>query len=102
MFAASKEFSSSQSMLAPVKNLTVEVDLVRSYLRDIGRVPLLSHEQEITLGRQVQELMRLDLLESEFLANTGEQPSLETLADLAGLTVPQLKQKRRSAIVQDC
>ncbi|MFZ9535449.1 MAG: sigma-70 factor domain-containing protein, partial [Vulcanococcus sp.] len=32
-------------------------DLVRSYLRDIGRVPLLSHEQEITLGRQVQELM---------------------------------------------
>jgi len=32
-----------------------DVDLVRSYLRDIGRVPLLSHEQEITLGRQVQE-----------------------------------------------
>jgi len=31
-------------------------DLVRSYLRDIGRVPLLTHEQEITLGRQVQEL----------------------------------------------
>ncbi|WP_305791123.1 sigma-70 factor domain-containing protein, partial [Synechococcus sp. UW179B] len=23
-----------------------EVDLVRSYLRDIGRVPLLSHQQE--------------------------------------------------------
>ena len=34
-----------------------DVDLVRSYLRDIGRVPLLSHEQEITLGRQVQEYM---------------------------------------------
>ena len=29
----------------------VDGDLVRSYLRDIGRVPLLSHEQEITLGR---------------------------------------------------
>ncbi|MFN9932501.1 MAG: sigma-70 factor domain-containing protein, partial [Cyanobacteriota bacterium] len=28
-------------------------DSLRSYLRDIGRVPLLSHEQEITLGRQV-------------------------------------------------
>ncbi|MGB5241719.1 MAG: sigma-70 factor domain-containing protein, partial [Prochlorococcaceae cyanobacterium] len=35
-------------------------DLVRSYLRDIGRVPLLTHEQEITLGRQVQDLMRLE------------------------------------------
>ena len=35
-------------------------DLVRSYLRDIGRVPLLSHEQEITLGRQVQELMAIE------------------------------------------
>ena len=33
-----------------------DIDLVRSYLRDIGRVPLLSHEQEITLGRQVQDL----------------------------------------------
>ena len=38
----------------------VDGDLVRSYLRDIGRVPLLSHEQEITLGRQVQELMALE------------------------------------------
>ena len=35
-----------------------DVDLVRSYLWDIGRVPL-SHEQEITLGRQVQEYMKL-------------------------------------------
>ena len=41
--------------MAPLAVLS-DVDLVRSYLRDIGRVPLLSHEQEITLGRQVQEL----------------------------------------------
>ncbi|MCP9820179.1 RNA polymerase sigma factor, RpoD/SigA family, partial [Synechococcus sp. Cruz-9H2] len=40
-------------------------DLVRSYLRDIGRVPLLTHEQEITLGRQVQDLMRLEEAEQE-------------------------------------
>ncbi len=44
-----------------------EVDLVRSYLRDIGRVPLLTHEQEITLGRQVQELMQVERLELEIL-----------------------------------
>ncbi|NMO83500.1 MULTISPECIES: sigma-70 factor domain-containing protein, partial [Prochlorococcus] len=49
--------------MAPLAVLS-DVDLVRSYLRDIGRVPLLSHEQEITLGRQVQELMSLEQLES--------------------------------------
>ncbi|MEB3351214.1 MAG: sigma-70 factor domain-containing protein, partial [Cyanobacteriota bacterium] len=40
-------------------------DSLRSYLRDIGRVPLLTHEQEITLGRQVQELMELEDLREE-------------------------------------
>ncbi|MEB3266066.1 MAG: sigma-70 factor domain-containing protein, partial [Cyanobacteriota bacterium] len=40
-------------------------DSLRSYLRDIGRVPLLTHEQEITLGRQVQELMELEELREE-------------------------------------
>ncbi|WP_411870225.1 sigma-70 factor domain-containing protein, partial [Vulcanococcus limneticus] len=49
----------------------VDGDLVRSYLRDIGRVPLLSHEQEITLGRQVQELMALEELEQELTLRAG-------------------------------
>ncbi|MBM5803163.1 MAG: RNA polymerase sigma factor, RpoD/SigA family, partial [Cyanobacteria bacterium K_DeepCast_35m_m2_155] len=40
--------------LSPVSSAPAgDADLVRSYLRDIGRVPLLTHEQEITLGRQV-------------------------------------------------
>ena len=34
-------------------------DPVRSYLHEIGRVPLLSHEQEICYGKQVQQMMRL-------------------------------------------
>ncbi|MCX5942273.1 MAG: RNA polymerase sigma factor, RpoD/SigA family, partial [Cyanobacteria bacterium] len=46
-------------------------DLVRSYLRDIGRVPLLSHEQEITLGRQVQELMAIEEIELELTMRAG-------------------------------
>ena len=49
----------------------VDGDLVRSYLRDIGRVPLLSHEQEITLGRQVQELVGLEELEQELEVQLG-------------------------------
>ncbi|HJL68076.1 MAG TPA: sigma-70 factor domain-containing protein, partial [Prochlorococcaceae cyanobacterium Gl_MAG_24] len=50
----------SQLAVSSARQLRGDVDLMRSYLRDIGRVPLLSHEQEITLGRQVQELMYLD------------------------------------------
>ena len=35
-------------------------DSVRAYLREIGRVPLLEHEEEIILGRQVQRLMEIE------------------------------------------
>ena len=69
-------------------------DLVRSYLRDIGRVPLLSHEQEITLGRQVQELMAIEELREELsLRAGGQEPPLETLAAEAGLTAPLLRRR---------
>ena len=58
------------------KAVTADVDLVRSYLRDIGRVPLLTHEQEITLGRQVQELMDLESLESELESKAVKSPAV--------------------------
>jgi len=35
-------------------------DSVRAYLRDIGRIPLLEHDEEILLGRQVQRMMELE------------------------------------------
>ena len=81
--------------MAPLAVLS-DVDLVRSYLRDIGRVPLLSHEQEITLGRQVQELMSLEQLESELEGQTGEPASHKELAKAAGLSALQLKKKLQS------
>jgi len=40
-------------------------DSVRSYLRDIGRIPLLEHDEEILLGRQVQRLMEIKTLKDE-------------------------------------
>jgi RNA polymerase nonessential primary-like sigma factor len=69
-------------------------DLVRSYLRDIGRVPLLSHEQEITLGRQVQELMAIEELREELTMRAGgQEPSPAVLAEAAGLSVPLLRRR---------
>jgi RNA polymerase nonessential primary-like sigma factor len=67
---------------------------VRSYLRDIGRVPLLSHEQEITLGRQVQELMAIEELREELTMRAGgQEPSPAVLAEAAGLSVPLLRRR---------
>ena len=71
----------------------VDGDLVRSYLRDIGRVPLLSHEQEITLGRQVQELVRLEEAEAEFKMRQGHEPSREEMASNLGISPAVLRRR---------
>ncbi|MFQ6537449.1 MULTISPECIES: RpoD/SigA family RNA polymerase sigma factor [Aphanothece] len=69
-------------------------DLVRSYLRDIGRVPLLTHEQEITLGRQVQELMAIEETEQELTMRAGgTRPSAAELAKALGLSGPVLRKR---------
>jgi len=74
--------------------LPLDGDLVRSYLRDIGRVPLLSNDQEITLGRQVQELMGLEELREELTMRAGgEVPSDAQLAEAADLSPAQLKRR---------
>ena len=63
-------------------------DSVRSYLRDIGRIPLLEHEEEILLGRQVQRLMEIKACEEMLGA-----PSNNELADSLELTTKELKKK---------
>ena len=63
----------------------LNLDLVSSYLRDIGRVPLLTNDQEITLGRQVQELMSLEQLGTELELTNGEKPSFDELSKAAGI-----------------
>ena len=78
----------------PARQMTYgDGDLVRSYLRDIGRVPLLSHEQEITLGRQVQELMAIEEQELELEQQLGCKPSQAELAKAVGLGDAVLKKR---------
>ena len=77
----------------PTAKPVSDIDLVRSYLRDIGRVPLLSHEEEITLGRQVQELVNLEGIENELEDNLGVKPEINLFAEKAGLSISQLKKK---------
>ena len=72
---------------------TNDNDLLRSYLRDIGRVPLLSHEQEITFGRQVQECMQVEKAEHEIIELTGDKPSIEELANKLNLSTSTIEKR---------
>ena len=64
-------------------------DSVRAYLRDIGRIPLLEHDEEILLGRQVQRLMELKEMKSELsLDNNG-------LAEAMDVPVKQIRRELR-------
>ena len=85
----------SENKLASIASLKIsnDVDLVRSYLRDIGRVPLLSHEQEITLGRQVQEYMQVERAELELIELTGDKPNIDDLSKKLNLSVSQIKKR---------
>ncbi|VEP16184.1 RNA polymerase sigma factor SigA [Hyella patelloides LEGE 07179] len=50
-------------------------DPVRNYLQDIGRIPLLSGEEEIKLSRQVADLLELEQIRQQLAEKLGRQPS---------------------------
>jgi len=69
---------------------TTSTDLVRTYLKEIGKVPLLSHEEEILYGKKVQRLSSIQV-ERETLENTlGRSLSLGEWADAVHLSEAEL------------
>ena len=83
-------------MPAPQKLIRSSCDALTQHLRAIGRIPLLTHEEEITLGRAVQTAQQLlDTGEELTLRAGGVAPTHETWADAAGLTPLQLKRRLR-------
>jgi RNA polymerase nonessential primary-like sigma factor len=68
------------------KQPSYSADMVRTYLHEIGRVPLLTHEQEIVYGKQVQKMMAL-LEQKETLTQTlGREPNQEEWIETVGLS----------------
>lgn len=61
-------------------------DLVRTYLKEIGRVPLLTHEEEILYGKQVQQLAILESKQSALLDELGRLPTHAEWAAAASLS----------------
>ncbi len=72
------------------KNLT---DPVRAYLREIGRVPLLSHEEEILYAKQVQRLIFLEKIKESLRAKLGSDPSDRLWSEAAEISEEQLRRE---------
>ncbi|MEB3273060.1 MAG: RNA polymerase sigma factor, RpoD/SigA family [Prochlorothrix sp.] len=73
----------------------MKTDLVRTYLHEIGRVPLLTHEQEVIFGKQVQQMMRLLEKRTKLSQSLKRAPSDEEWAEAVSLSVSDLHQKIR-------
>jgi RNA polymerase nonessential primary-like sigma factor len=59
---------------------TFDRDLVGAYLREIGRIPLLTHEEELFYGKQVQKMMKILQQKEVFKQKLYREPTLGELA----------------------
>ncbi len=88
----------AQGQLSPktesraMKTPQTSTDLVRTYLREIGRVPLLTHEEEVTYGKQVQRLYALQQTKDRLTEQWDREPTLEEWAAAAQLPEANLSQ----------
>jgi RNA polymerase nonessential primary-like sigma factor len=66
-------------------------DTVRTYLHEIGRVPLLTREQEITFGKQVQQMMQQLEAKDVLVNQLGREPSQQEWSDAVGMSEEALQ-----------
>ncbi|MFM6405054.1 MAG: RNA polymerase sigma factor, RpoD/SigA family [Microcystis sp.] len=69
---------------------TLNADMVRTYLHEIGRVPLLTHEQEIIYGKQVQRMMSLLEAKEGLSKQLGREPQQLEWSDSVNLSEHEL------------
>jgi RNA polymerase nonessential primary-like sigma factor len=65
--------------------------MVRTYLQEIGKVPLLSHEQEIVFGKQVQKMMALYGKKEILAEELDREPTEVEWANVVDLSPSELK-----------
>lgn len=57
------------------------MDLVRLYLKEIGQIPMLTHELEVAYGRQVQEMMHLLEAKQSLAVKLCREPTQQEWAE---------------------
>lgn len=68
-----------------------DTDSVRAYLQEIGRVPLLTHEQEIVYGKQVQRSTALNQEKHILAKELDREPTTAEWAQAVGLSEAELQ-----------
>ena len=116
LWATPVSLDASRAKASPSKRRGSSTDLVRLYLQDIGRVNLLSHEEELTLARQVQrreellkqrerlarstsqlgDLIALEQDRQRLASQLGHWPAVQQWADQQHCTVPTLRERLRN------
>ena len=71
---------------------TTSSDTVRSYLKSIGRVPLLTREEEIVLGKRVKTMMALQAERTERQAELDSELTWEEFAQESETPLSTVKQ----------
>ncbi|PZD75180.1 RNA polymerase sigma factor SigA2 [Acaryochloris thomasi RCC1774] len=71
---------------------TASNDLVRSYLQEIARFPLLTHEQEIQLGKQVRQYVELQAIQADLIECLDREPTLAEWSAKTDLSKVELQQ----------
>jgi RNA polymerase nonessential primary-like sigma factor len=66
-------------------------DMVRTYLHEIGRVPMLTHEQEIIFGKQVQQMMALIEKKEALTKKLRREPTDHEWAESVNLSETDLQ-----------
>ncbi|AFY41371.1 RpoD/SigA family RNA polymerase sigma factor [Nostoc sp. PCC 7107] len=67
-------------------------DMVRVYLREIGQFPLLTSDQEITYGRQVQQMIAIEGQKKQLSQQLHREPKLAELADFVNKSETEVTQ----------
>ncbi|MHC5748487.1 MAG: RpoD/SigA family RNA polymerase sigma factor [Nostoc sp.] len=68
--------------------------MVRIYLQEIGRYPMLTADQEIAYGRQVQQIMAIEQRKNELTQQLDREPTMVELAvdvDKSELEIAQIQ-----------
>lgn len=73
-------------------NTKFTADMVRTYLREIGRVPLLTREEEIVYGKQVKQMMTLLDAKDALAKQWQREPNLQEWSEKVNLSETEVKQ----------